>query len=39
VTHSPAAAAHLAELEARYEAHLAAVRAHAAQAATNLPRL
>jgi hypothetical protein len=33
VSRSPAAAAHLAELDARYEAHLAALREHAADVA------
>ena len=33
MTRSPTAAAHLAELEARYEAHLAALRQHASDVA------
>ena len=37
MSRSPAAAAHLAELDARYEAHLAALREHAAEVATVPP--
>jgi LmbE family N-acetylglucosaminyl deacetylase len=38
VTASPSTAAHLADLDARYDAHLAALRRHAAQLQTSVAR-
>jgi len=38
VTASPSTAAHLADIDARYDAHLAALRRHAAQLQTTVAR-